>query len=60
MRTILEIASACSVWFLSHNLLLSEDWRLEMMKALERSESFSRKFSKLFQANSKNKMRCFW
>jgi len=50
MRTILEITSACNVWFLSYNLLLSEDWRLEMMKALDRPESFSKKFSKLFSS----------
>jgi len=37
MRTILEIVSACNVWFLSENLLLSEDWRLE--KTYDRPET---------------------
>jgi len=48
MRTISEIASACNDWFLSKNSLLSQDWRLVMMKTLDRPESFSKKFSKLF------------
>jgi len=43
--------------FSLRNLLLSEDWRLEMMKTLHRPESFSRNFSKPFQANIK-KRRC--
>jgi len=48
MGTLSEIASASNIWFLSKNLLLSEDWRLEMMKTLDRPESFSKHFSKLF------------
>jgi len=51
MKTMSEIASACNVWFLSQNLLLSEDWRLEVMKTLDRPESFAKKFSKLFSSN---------
>ena len=49
MRTISEIASACNFWFLSQNLLLSEDWRLEMMKTLDRPESFSKNFKTFFK-----------
>jgi len=30
--------------------LLSEDWRLEMMKTLDRPDSFSKKFSKLLSS----------
>jgi len=60
MQTILEIASVCNVRFLSKNLLLSEDWRLEMMKTLDRPERFSQNFKNFFQANiEKKKMRCF-
>jgi len=42
MRTILEIASDCHVWFLSEHLLLSEDWHLEMMKTVDRPETSSK------------------
>jgi len=30
--------------------LLSDDWRLEMMKTLDRPETFSKKFSRLFSS----------
>jgi len=50
MRTISEIASAYNVCFLSQNLVLSEDWRLEVMKTFDRPEIFSKKFSKLFSS----------
>jgi len=60
MRTISEIASACNDWFLSKNSLLSQDWRLVMMKTLDRPESFSKNFQNFFQENiEKRKMRCF-
>jgi len=57
MRTILEIASACNVWFLSQNLFLSEDWRLEMMKTLDRPVFLQKNFQSFFQAKLK-KRRC--
>jgi len=61
MRTVSEIVSACNVWFLSQNLLLSKDWRLEIMKTLDRPESFFKKIFKTFSSKiSKKKMRCFW
>jgi len=47
MRTKSEIASACTIRFLSKNLLLSEDWRLEMMETFDRPKSFQN----FFQAN---------
>ena len=51
MRTILKIASARNVWFLSWSLLLSEDWRLEMMKTLDRQERFPNIFKTFFKQN---------
>jgi len=54
MRIILGIASACTVWFLSQNLLLGEGWRLEMMKTFDRPEISSKKiFKTLFRQNLK-------
>jgi len=50
MQTISTISSACNVWFRSQNVLLRKVWRLEMMKTLDRPESFSKKFSKLFSS----------
>jgi len=57
--TILEVASACNVWFLSQNLLLSGDWHLEMVKTLDHPETFSKKFSKLFSNKYLKKLDAF-
>jgi len=57
MRTMLDRFR--NVWFLSWNLLLIEDWRLEeMMKTLDRPETFFKKIFETFfkQIFQKNKM----
>jgi len=58
-RTISDIASVCNVWFLSQNLLLSEEWRLrlEMMKTLDSPENFQIIFRTFFKQILK-KRRC--
>jgi len=58
MRTILKIASACNIWFLSQNLLLSEDWRLEMIKTLYHPGPFSKKIFKTFFKQNYKKITC--
>jgi len=58
MRTILETASAHNVWFLSENLLMNQDWRLEMMKTLDRPETLSKKIFKTFFKQHFKKSRC--